>query len=128
MRAVAFAWGPVALWVAVLFLLSSSSGLSGPNLFAHEDKVAHLGLYALLGAVFAHARGVSQARGLWAPPAVSLIVLAALIGVLDEWVQSTVPGRTPSAADWAADVAGILLGFAMLTLLRSILVRRAPHV
>jgi len=31
------------------------------------------------------------------------------MGVLDEWVQSSIPGRTASPMDVLADVAGILV-------------------
>ena len=37
--------------------------------------------------------------------------ILALHGALDEWHQGWVPGRTPSLTDWAADVAGGLIGW-----------------
>lgn len=122
------AWGPAALWVAVLFLLSSSSGLTVPQWFAHQDKVAHLGLYTLLGAVLGHARLVSLRRELPVLPAPVLLILGMALGALDEVYQSTVPGRTPSAGDWVADALGVTTGFVLVLFLRHSFARTPPHV
>jgi VanZ family protein len=114
--------------VAVLFLLSSTSGLAGPQWFAHQDKVAHLGLYTLLGAVLGNARITSVRRGLPVAPAPVLLVLGMALGALDEVYQSTVPGRMPSAADWVADALGVTLGFVLVLVLRNSFARTPPHV
>jgi VanZ family protein len=44
-------------------------------------------------------------------PHVVFVGIGVLYGVSDEWHQSFVAGRNPSAADLAADVAGIVLGY-----------------
>ena len=43
-----FGWGPAALWVAVLFLLSELQW-GGGGLPAGADKLVHGGLYLILG-------------------------------------------------------------------------------
>jgi VanZ family protein len=96
------------LWAAVLFLLSSAPDLPGPSWVPYGDKVAHLGLYGILGGSLAWGRE-SSGRGV---PHALLIVLGVLYGLSDEWHQSFVPGRTPSLGDLAADGVGVLVGYA----------------
>ena len=112
------AWGPAVLWAAVLFFLSSLSDPPQPESFQLPglDKVAHFGMYAVLGALLARGR---EAGG--TPSHAAVLLLGALYGVSDEWHQSFVPGRQVSALDWAADLAGLAAGY--WTLLR--LIRRS---
>lgn len=70
--------------------------------------MAHLGLYGVLGGTLSWARRSSGGR----TPHALLILLGLLYGVSDEWHQSFVPGRTPSAGDLAADGVGVLAGYA----------------
>ncbi len=114
------AWGPAAVWAVVLFFLSAIPGLDRPPLlFSGEDLVVHILVYAGLGAGLAWAR----ARGGATPPHAALVVSGILYGLSDEWHQSFVPGRDPSAADLAADTAGVLLGYSICS---AILARRVP--
>lgn len=106
-------WGPAAVWAAVLFLLSAWPNPAGPSWLAVSDKVVHLVLFAVLGGALAFGRWWSGA------PAPHALIVAVGIGygALDEWHQAMVPNRTPSVADWYADIAGVLLGYALTTLL-----------
>ena len=94
-----------ALWVGGLFALSSMP-LGGGTLdfwwrFAHDDKVVHAGLYAVLGALLRLGSGRTAVA----------VAGGGLAGVLDEWlVQARVPGRHPDPLDLLADVAGATLG------------------
>jgi VanZ family protein len=67
------------------------------------DKPAHFSEYALLG--YFLARGLGGRRA-----ALSGFVLAVGYGLLDEFHQSFVPGRDPSALDLLADAAGAMAG------------------
>ena len=70
--------------------------------------MGHFALYAVLGALL----GVGWLRS---PKAIShglLLIIGALYGMSDEWHQMYVPGRMPDVADWIADVAGLLSGYA----------------
>ena len=100
------AWGPAAIWAAVLFLLSEKEPSSSGLWMLVNDKVAHVGLYAVLGATLAWG-GALQPRE---PPRIFLVGAGIAYGILDEWHQSFVPGRTPSAGDLVADAAGVFLG------------------
>jgi hypothetical protein len=102
----ALRWLPPALWAAFVLFLGSrpasqlpSGGIWGlPGI----DKAAHAAVYGMLGLLLAHASGARR-------PARALLLgaLAGLFwGMLDEWVQGRVPGRTQAWTDLLADVIG----------------------
>lgn len=109
------AWGPAAAWAGVLFFLSAIPGTDRPpTFFPGEDKVAHLGLYAVLGCALAWGRS----RGAGPPSGAhhALAMAAGLLyGVSDEWHQAFVPGRDVSLGDLAADAVGLALGYWLFT-------------
>ena len=116
------AWGPAVLWAAVLFLLSAQLDPPGTGLLAWipaGDKLAHFGLYAVLGALLAHARAREGTL-----PHAMVIAGGAVYGASDEWHQSFVPGRQVSALDWTADVCGVAAGYWIAW---SVLSRRASR-
>lgn len=87
----------VAAWLPYAQMLDQS------NVTAHSDKWVHFGLFALLGALAARiwwGLGVFKAVVLW----------LVLLGVGTECMQHFIPGRGASAADFLADVAGLLSG------------------
>ena len=89
-------WAPPVVWTGVLLFLGTRSPGDLPSGPAGFDKLAHLGFYAVLGALVARAGGHRTA-----------CVLAGLVlGATDEWLQSSVPGRTAEWLDLAADVVG----------------------
>jgi VanZ family protein len=104
------AWGPAAVWAAVLFAVSSRPTLP-VDLSSGLDKVAHFGAYLVLGFLSAYA---TRRLG------INLVIAIAIgwaYGVIDEMHQSAVPGRDPSAGDWLADAAGTVSGVALYLLL-----------
>ena len=106
-------WGPAALWVAVLFSLSSWSNPVGPLWLPVNDKAVHFVLFGVLGGALAYGRwwSGSLVRHRFA------IAVGIFYGVVDEWYQSTVPNRHPSVLDWYADIAGVLVGYLLITYL-----------
>lgn len=103
------AWGPAVLWAAVIFFSSSSSDVPGASLFdwvPAADKVAHLVVYGILGALLARGRRRQEHI-----PHTVLILAGALYGASDEWHQSFVPGRQVSTLDWVADLCGVAAGY-----------------
>ncbi len=100
------AWGPAAIWAAVLFLLSEVEPDPESRWLLVNDKVAHLGLYLVLGTTLAWGRWRSRRGPTWL-----LLCLGLLYGALDEWHQGFVPGRDPSTVDLLADAVGLILGF-----------------
>jgi VanZ family protein len=108
-------WLPVVGYVTLIFALSSVSELTGPRLFPHVDKLAHFVEYGILGFLVGRAfrhSGIYFITRFW----LGLAIAAALaVGFLDEWYQSTVPGRETSGFDFLADCLGVLCGqFALL--------------
>jgi VanZ family protein len=100
------AWGPAALWAAVLFLLSETEPVSSGLWTLVNDKVAHLALYLVLGVALAWGRHRARKK----IPLGLLILAGMAYGASDEWHQSFVPGRTPSLGDFLADSLGVAIG------------------
>ncbi len=107
-------WGTVALWAAVLFLLSSMSD-PGPGSIEVNDKLVHFVLYAVLGVTLSHARtsGRSDDRAEGHGMIAHWIMISAGVayGASDEWHQSFVPGRDPDVRDLLADSVGVVAGY-----------------
>ena len=118
----AIAWGPVVLWALALFLLSEPwFALPGFQRLLDEstyysDKLGHFVLYLALGGLLARGRWAS---GIEVRHTV-LLAVGWAYAALDEWHQSFVPGRTPDIADWLADVAGVAVGYMIITLARGL--------
>jgi VanZ family protein len=101
-------WAPAVLWAALIFTLSSMSGLPAPP-SGFTDKHAHFVIYAVLCALLVWGlTNRAPGRTTWSVAAVAA-VLATLYGASDEWHQSFVPGREVSALDLAADAIGAAL-------------------
>ena len=100
-------WAPVVLWATLIFVLSSlpslETGLGTWDLVLR--KLAHLGEFAILGALLVRALGREPAAA----------VLGSLYAVTDELHQVFVPGRHGSPLDWAIDTVGVLVGVLVFT-------------
>ena len=102
------AWLPVALWLAVIFGVSTIPNLKVPEVgLPIADKFSHLGEYGVLGVLFARAR-LQRVRGGRAALAGALLGL--VVGTFDELYQRGTPGRESSPLDIAADACGAALG------------------
>jgi VanZ family protein len=95
-------WAPVLAWCGLIFALSSVPDL-GTGLGTWDlalRKLAHVGEYAVLGALLLRAIGRTA--------------VAAAVGVLyaasDELHQQFVPGRQAAVLDVAIDAAGVVAG------------------
>jgi VanZ family protein len=105
------AWALTAAWALLIFVLSSIPGAAFPPAppFPGIDKVAHTGIYAVLGALTCIAvRKTWTTRGPFSVLVASAFAL--LYGVTDELHQRFVPGRSPDVYDVAADGLGALVG------------------
>ena len=95
-------WGPVLVWAAVIFALSSVPSLNS-GLGTWDEvlrKCAHVTEYAILGVLLLRAVG----REL---PA---LLLGIAYAATDELHQHFVAGRHASPVDVAIDTVGVLLG------------------
>ena len=96
------AWLPVLAWAALIFALSSVPNL-GTGLGTWDlvlRKLAHVGEYAVLGALLARA-----ARRPWLA-----FVLGVAYAASDELHQHFVPGRRGAPLDVLIDAVGVGLG------------------
>jgi len=110
-------------WSSAFLLLGSTiffEALHAPTIddsvIPNLDKIVHALVFGLLAFLLLRSlRAFDFARDWRVLLGVGLIVT--IIGVLDEWMQSMVPGRTASLMDVLADglgVASVLLTVAML--------------
>ncbi|HUP53571.1 MAG TPA: VanZ family protein [Longimicrobiales bacterium] len=100
--------------------MSAWSAPPTPSWLSGWDKIAHAGLYTVLGATLAYGKHHATPS----PPHWVLVGIGALYGATDEWHQTFVPGRSPDLGDWVADVMGVLLGYTGLLLMLGWLTRR----
>jgi VanZ family protein len=102
-------WGPVVLHMAVIFAGSSTSDTDLlPGRFV--DKIAHMAIYALLGALVTRALSGGRLSAATWRHVVFAVLLSTLYGISDEWHQSFVPERTPDVMDLVADAIGAFAG------------------
>ena len=104
-------WLPAALWAAGLLTATSWPNPHVPDVRA-GDKIVHVGLYAGLAWLCTRAVLAGGRR----PSPVWVVAAVAAFGAVDEWHQRFIPGRSTSAADWAADAAGAAAGVLAATL------------
>lgn len=98
-------WGPVALYMAVLFGFSSISELPpGPE--GIDDKTEHFVAYAGLALTALRATSGGAIGGITAGPAAAAWAIASAYGVTDEFHQAFVPNRSADLLDWRADTLG----------------------
>jgi VanZ family protein len=104
-------WLPVVIWCAIIFFQSAFATPDVVPSWPYIDKVAHIGVYALLGMLLYRAL---QATTPWRLRPIHLLVaatiLATLYGLSDEWHQSFVVERTADLWDLFADLIGAGLG------------------
>jgi uncharacterized protein YfiM (DUF2279 family) len=115
-------WTPPAVWLAIVLV-----GTSWPRLVLGPDgvgldKIAHFSAYAILAALAL--RATLTPRRL--VTAVGVVVLVSVLGGIDEWHQSFIPGRSMSGADWMADTAGAIVGTLAVRLIPFLTPRRRP--
>jgi VanZ family protein len=113
-------WGPVAVWAGLIFFLSSIPNLkSGLEYDFFLRKAAHVFEFAVLAGLLWRAFRESGSFPTSALFALSFSA-AVLYAASDEWHQSFVKGRGPSARDVLIDSAGALAACGFLK-------RRASH-
>jgi len=111
------------LWAGVIFYLSSQPSIDTPSLFPGQDKLFHMVAFGILGFFLMGGMKVTNSgyrtRQVW-----FVVILVVLYGLLDEFHQYFVPGRTMDIYDALADAAGGLLGAWSMYYLARILVSR----
>ena len=103
------AWLPVALYIVLIFGLSSIQGLQVPGSFPFMDKVAHLMEYSLFGLLVGRAIRFTMTGSSRVAMSVAAISFGSVIGMLDELYQRFVPGRSCDVFDWLTDATAVTL-------------------
>ncbi|MCK4303168.1 MAG: VanZ family protein [Candidatus Eisenbacteria sp.] len=109
-------WAALALYIGLIFFLSSQPLVPTEDPFPHWDKVVHGVEYGILGYLSQRAarlrgRGGTGVRR-WM--CVGFVLLGGMgVAVADELLQSTVPGRVTSLWDLVADTVGLMGGLAL---------------
>jgi VanZ family protein len=96
-------------WAGVIFYLSSQPGIDTPLLFPGQDKLFHLIAFGLLGFLLMGSMKTTSS-GYRTMQVWFVVALVATYGVLDEFHQYFVPGRSVEVYDALADATGALLG------------------
>ncbi|MGD9906247.1 MAG: VanZ family protein [Vicinamibacterales bacterium] len=97
-------WGPVALYMAIIFALSAMPEPPAPP--GVDDKTQHFLAYAGLGLVTLRATAGGTLSGLGPGPAMAAWAITTLYGASDEFHQRFVPGRSADLLDLRADALG----------------------
>lgn len=100
------AFFPLALWAAAVLLVGGLESIRTPTLPQYADKVAHVLMYGVGGALAAWA---GRVRG--AGAGLACLVFVIMIGAVDEVRQTTIPTRGGDVWDWVADMAGAIFFF-----------------
>lgn len=120
-------WGPVLVWLSVIYLVSDQPDVGGLGLdIPGLDKLAHVVEYGVLGLLLGRALERKDEALSWGKMALFALG-AVLFAVSDEAHQSYVPGREADLADLGADAIGLGLGLALTRWRRRRARRRADH-
>lgn len=106
-------WWPVLAYMAAIFASSSVSDVPSPPA-GLTDKHVHAALYAGLAALLVRALAGGSRRAITLTVCLGAACLATGYGVLDEFHQRLVPGRSFEGLDMIADAAGALSAAAAL--------------
>ena len=99
---------PILLAAAILYV-SSIPNLAGPtSSIVGFDKLAHIGEYGLFCWLTLRSITRGGVAVLSMKTACLVVIGLGLFAGLDEFLQSFVPGRDSTVADFAADLIGIL--------------------
>lgn len=101
---------PSVLWMVVIFVLSSIPGKQLPEMpFPGFDKIAHIGIYAILGFFLA---------GAFNGKILVIFIIGVVYGLFDEVHQILVPFREFSLLDLLSDAIGVVIGIICRQLLK----------
>ena len=111
-------WGPVILWMAVIYAVSSDSypyRIIPPEVSITNEtigRIAHIIEYAILAVLTG--RAVISGRTLTSGGIIKITLISSSYGLFDELHQNLVPERSFQFLDLGLDVVGILLGIGII--------------
>ena len=109
-------WLPAVVWAGFIFFVSAQPketferfGLTGLLLSTMGHLITYAVLMLLVSLALHYGSNIPTRYVL-----VTAFVMIALYGLSDEYHQSFVPGRTPTAVDWLVDLGGAALVWIIL--------------
>ena len=112
-----FIYIPLAVYWIILFVMTSLPSTMSISVGV-SDKIEHFGAYGLLSVfLFLALKFQSKYSVLSDYPATFTIIIASLYGIIDEFHQLYIPGRSAEFYDWLADFSGSILAVIILRLL-----------
>ena len=107
-------WGPVLLWMVLIFRGSALPGTEHPSSDGGLDKAEHLLAYAILAALSYRCLLLRRKHRPFFSHAWRAALFSALYGLFIELYQISVPGRDFEWSDVAANCLGIALALAVV--------------
>lgn len=107
-RKVLLLWGPVVLYMGIIFFVSHQPEVSIPA--GLTDKSSHSLAYTLLGVLMVRALAGGLGARIAARTALLGVLLTTLYGASDEFHQMFVAGRSAELYDLYADATGAAIG------------------
>jgi len=115
-------WGPVIVYVAVIFYLSSLSDISVAA--PYPDHILHAGEYFGLAILVARALNGGLQRPISSRSLLLAFLFCVIYAVSDEIHQMFVPNRYADLTDVLSDVVGAALGLLGLLFMQRMVLRR----
>jgi VanZ family protein len=114
-----YSW-PAVAWSLVILILTLIPGRNIPNVgFFQIDKVVHFFIFGVLMILSSYGlTKVVDAKGNPVNPLLLTGLFSVGFGIMIEFLQLFVPGRSFSAADMLANSIGVGLGFLIFMLLK----------
>ncbi len=112
-------WFPVFLYCLMIFMQSSYPSPESVPDWPYIDKLLHIAVYALLGALLLRAFKTLQIQHNLKLVMILSILLSSLFGISDEIHQHFVPFRNADFMDALADMIGSVGGVYVYQLLSS---------
>ena len=107
-------WMPVVVLCLAIFIQSAFPLPGVFPVFAWSDKLLHVSVYGLLGALFCRAfNTLGRWKDRWRIVWPAAVTAATLYGLSDEWHQYFVAERSAEFADVVADFVGSAGGSAL---------------
>ena len=103
-------WFPVFIYCLLIFMQSSYPSPESVPDWPYIDKLLHIAVYALLGALFLRAFKTLRIQHNLKLVMILSILLSSLYGISDEIHQHFVPFRNADLMDVFADVLGSIIG------------------
>ena len=106
-RGILFYHLPATAMAAAILFVSSIPNLAGPgNSIFGFDKVMHIAEYSLFSWLVLRSLSRFKSDGMATLVLLCVVLVMAIFAGLDEYLQSFVPGRDSTVADFAADLIG----------------------